>query len=895
KAHHGDAALTHSKIRQIFKKLSKLTTFELEQSLPAQSRYKLEYELNSETIIHDAIIYEPQFRRLALHGNYMTAPPFTIQLGMLSNIESSELNLPHQRLQREEEEVLVSTLVGLSRLTHICYHYNGDSDSDSDGSEDSTSIGAMRRYWEDVNERANMRQRANGETTSDIASQRMQRQSHQRSNHTIISNNSNDATRDSGTIVSSSLLLSIERQIDGDGGACNIAPTNRDISKIDDQFLYQQQSPRPLYRAAGAAYENDTASATVSRLIYEPLDDQNVGLLRMLVPSRQNHHHHQSSKFITGTSKQSERRGGEREEEENKAPMSVQSMSLSLSLDSHFADVTTTCCEHQSNIRRSGNNNNDIPSGRSSVLSIASSATSSVITGTTTAITTSITTAPTAAEHANSNKQQANKKSSYKHIPHSQKPAHLVAKRNARERRRVQAVNQAFVRLRKSVPIENRNKRVSKVKTLLRAIEYIRSLERVLEGNNDNPSADDHLAYTISLATSDNNNSSGVGGGGATLPLAPSVGVLVNGAARTTTTSTTATRAKRNARANNNNSKKVPPSYLSSSQTPLSLEQSVLQQPSNNKRRIVNKRSQLPASNDQSFKPQQQQVHSLSTTTNEHSNRNNAHLLAKNANNGDDNQQQQQHQQQVQYAADHAGGSVSCYRTTTYDHAFVDNVMVGNVSDQCCQYGADYYNANDASSSNSTIVPLPVVGSLTVVAGRHHNQQQQQQQESHSQQVQQVRSHHIGPDQRASNAGVYNYNSNNNNQGHTKATIHQALQFNDYIDCSAKLDNDFRETSTHISGHPDTSANLQRQQQQTQQQQQQYSTTISPNESVIRSTVLLDAGATNNTVWDNTLSPNGLTVPPTRINHNSSSSSNSHHDSNHLTYAYLWPPRHRCE
>lgn len=42
-------------------------------------------------------------------------------------------------------------------------------------------------------------------------------------------------------------------------------------------------------------------------------------------------------------------------------------------------------------------------------------------------------------------------------------------------------MNQAFLRLRKSVPIENRNKRVSKVKTLQRAIDYIRKLERILE------------------------------------------------------------------------------------------------------------------------------------------------------------------------------------------------------------------------------------------------------------------------------------------------------------------------------------------------------------------------------------------------------------------------------
>lgn len=56
----------------------------------------------------------------------------------------------------------------------------------------------------------------------------------------------------------------------------------------------------------------------------------------------------------------------------------------------------------------------------------------------------------------------------------------MVARRNARERRRVQAVNSAFARLRKSVPFENRNKRLSKVKTLHRAIEYIAALQDLL-------------------------------------------------------------------------------------------------------------------------------------------------------------------------------------------------------------------------------------------------------------------------------------------------------------------------------------------------------------------------------------------------------------------------------
>ncbi|KAH9380132.1 hypothetical protein HPB48_000741 [Haemaphysalis longicornis] len=72
-------------------------------------------------------------------------------------------------------------------------------------------------------------------------------------------------------------------------------------------------------------------------------------------------------------------------------------------------------------------------------------------------------------------------KSTYKHVPHREKPAHLVARRNARERRRVQAVNNAFSRLRKCVPVENRAKRLSKVKTLHKAIEYIQALQALLQ------------------------------------------------------------------------------------------------------------------------------------------------------------------------------------------------------------------------------------------------------------------------------------------------------------------------------------------------------------------------------------------------------------------------------
>lgn len=71
--------------------------------------------------------------------------------------------------------------------------------------------------------------------------------------------------------------------------------------------------------------------------------------------------------------------------------------------------------------------------------------------------------APAVSSATSKKKPRKSGKGSYKHVPHREKPPHLVARRNARERRRVQAVNTAFSRLRKCVPTENRNKRLSKV------------------------------------------------------------------------------------------------------------------------------------------------------------------------------------------------------------------------------------------------------------------------------------------------------------------------------------------------------------------------------------------------------------------------------------------------
>lgn len=78
--------------------------------------------------------------------------------------------------------------------------------------------------------------------------------------------------------------------------------------------------------------------------------------------------------------------------------------------------------------------------------------------------------------------KRSKKKTAYKHVPHCEKPAHIVEKRNARERRRVEAVNAAFLKLRRAVPLDNkRGKRVSKVKILQRAIDYILNMKEAID------------------------------------------------------------------------------------------------------------------------------------------------------------------------------------------------------------------------------------------------------------------------------------------------------------------------------------------------------------------------------------------------------------------------------
>lgn len=68
------------------------------------------------------------------------------------------------------------------------------------------------------------------------------------------------------------------------------------------------------------------------------------------------------------------------------------------------------------------------------------------------------------------------------------KEPEVVARRNARERRRVKLVNDGFLRLRKHVPTDPKNKKLSKVKTLRSAIEYIRHLQQLLSQASKNSS-----------------------------------------------------------------------------------------------------------------------------------------------------------------------------------------------------------------------------------------------------------------------------------------------------------------------------------------------------------------------------------------------------------------------
>ncbi len=95
-------------------------------------------------------------------------------------------------------------------------------------------------------------------------------------------------------------------------------------------------------------------------------------------------------------------------------------------------------------------------------------------------------------------KQKSTRRS--KHIPHHLRPQHIVERRNRRERLRVQDVNQAFHMLQQLLPFDTNSStnhdtkeqldmmqtssRISKVRTLRKAVDYIEALLKMLNENN---------------------------------------------------------------------------------------------------------------------------------------------------------------------------------------------------------------------------------------------------------------------------------------------------------------------------------------------------------------------------------------------------------------------------
>ncbi|KAK6169243.1 hypothetical protein SNE40_020328 [Patella caerulea] len=61
----------------------------------------------------------------------------------------------------------------------------------------------------------------------------------------------------------------------------------------------------------------------------------------------------------------------------------------------------------------------------------------------------------------------------------------FIRRRNERERDRVRCVNEGYERLKEHLPLENKEKRISKVETLRSAIQYIKHLQSLLAETDD--------------------------------------------------------------------------------------------------------------------------------------------------------------------------------------------------------------------------------------------------------------------------------------------------------------------------------------------------------------------------------------------------------------------------
>ena len=80
-----------------------------------------------------------------------------------------------------------------------------------------------------------------------------------------------------------------------------------------------------------------------------------------------------------------------------------------------------------------------------------------------------------------SNRRPPKRRRQRKHVPHRLQPVKQVTKRNTRERKRVDAINDTFRQLRSQIPYGPMSKRVSKENILKYAILYIRELSNLIE------------------------------------------------------------------------------------------------------------------------------------------------------------------------------------------------------------------------------------------------------------------------------------------------------------------------------------------------------------------------------------------------------------------------------
>lgn len=79
----------------------------------------------------------------------------------------------------------------------------------------------------------------------------------------------------------------------------------------------------------------------------------------------------------------------------------------------------------------------------------------------------------------------------------------FVRKRNERERERVRCVNEGYAKLKRHLPVDTKDKRISKVETLRAAIEYIRYLQTLLNRDDSSDKRKNKRTYSDGLKSDD--------------------------------------------------------------------------------------------------------------------------------------------------------------------------------------------------------------------------------------------------------------------------------------------------------------------------------------------------------------------------------------------------------